>query len=297
MDFAGALRTYLTARGLQTSILSSLREMELLYFADLPSLVLVEVDQALREQGRFLSDPATSHIPVICYSPDELTVDERLRVLERGAVDCLGKPLDPREILLRVKNLLSHTAAGNLHPSMVSIPGSGAAAVRLQRLLEDGSRKWALMWTGLNHLTLFNLAYGYSAGNEALRTAASALMEGLRAAGHRWDAAYWVGGEDFALFTTPDRAMLVAQAIFAVFDQRVAGLFSPGDREAGFFTFRDRRGEVCQSPLLSLSMGVVSNDQGRFHAPLEVWHIAEEVRAKARRTLGNSVYVNKRKKA
>lgn len=292
---ASALKTYLTARGFQAELALSLSEIERVHFADLPSLVLLELRRDTPAKEGLLKELALSHVPVICYSTHKLTVEQRMEVLEEGAVDCLPAPLDPREVFLRARNLLSFTAAGNLHPFMASLPGNSAGAARLKRLLEDAEHKWALIWISVDHFSTFCQAYGYDAGNEALQIVAGALSEGIRVAGRKWDAAYWVGGEDFVLFTVPDLVRALADSIFASFDQRIGGLYSPADRRAGHVTVKDRRGRPFQAPLLSLSMGVVSNELRSFSDAWQVRQVADEVRAKARQIPGNSLYIDTRK--
>ncbi|MDO9415481.1 helix-turn-helix domain-containing protein [Pararhizobium sp.] len=70
-----------------------------------PDLILLEVRTAVPASlatVRLLSaNPSTSHIPVI-FMTARATLEERLRCLEEGAVDCVQKPLETDELLMRV---------------------------------------------------------------------------------------------------------------------------------------------------------------------------------------------------
>jgi len=56
--------------------------------------------------GKIKSDPQTRHIPVIMITSLD-SRDNKLRSIEAGADEFLGKPLDQSELLLRVKNILA----------------------------------------------------------------------------------------------------------------------------------------------------------------------------------------------
>ena len=66
----------------------------------LPELDGLEVCKLLR------ADPATSRIPILMLTAKAAEVD-RILGLELGAKDYVTKPFSPRELLLRVRNLLS----------------------------------------------------------------------------------------------------------------------------------------------------------------------------------------------
>src|SRR6266446_6364478 len=70
----------------------------------LPEVDGMEVCKILRR------DPATSHIPIIMVTAKASEID-RVLGLELGADDYVTKPFSPRELVLRVKNLLNRRRA------------------------------------------------------------------------------------------------------------------------------------------------------------------------------------------
>ena len=64
----------------------------------------------------------TNHTPVILLTAKGETVD-RIKGLEIGADDYLGKPFEPKELLLRIKNILNKTKKPIL-PSEIFIGNS-----------------------------------------------------------------------------------------------------------------------------------------------------------------------------
>lgn len=74
-----------------------------------PDLVLLDVNMpeldGFEVAAMLKSDPATAAIPIIMVSAQEGRAS-RLIGLESGAEDYLAKPVDPAELLAKIRNLL-----------------------------------------------------------------------------------------------------------------------------------------------------------------------------------------------
>lgn len=80
----------------------------------LPEVDGLEVCKLLRR------DPATTGIPVIMLTAKAAEID-RVLGLELGADDYITKPFSPRELMLRVKNLLRRRQATDEKPEQLNI--------------------------------------------------------------------------------------------------------------------------------------------------------------------------------
>ena len=76
----------------------------------------------------------------------------------------------------------------------------------------------------------------------------------------------------------------------AVFNELIGLHYSPEDRERGFFKGKDRRGEEYEVPLMTLSIGVVTNEHRSFVHTAQISELATEMKAYAK-TFSGSIYV------
>lgn len=98
-----------------------------------------------------------------------------------------------------------------------------------------------------------------------------------------------IGGDDF-IFVIPYAFIAGAcDEIPAIFDLMVPCQYSEPDRRAGYFFCKDRRDDLDRVPLMTLSIGVVTNAQRTFKEPRQVGRLATEMKTYAK-TLHGSVY-------
>jgi DNA-binding response OmpR family regulator len=97
----------------------------------LPEVDGLEVCKLLRR------DPATSTVPIIMLTAKAGEID-RVLGLELGADDYVTKPFSPRELVLRVKNLLKRRQGGEEKPDQFNV---GDLFIDIPRHLVTVSRK------------------------------------------------------------------------------------------------------------------------------------------------------------
>ena len=74
-----------------------------------------------------------------------------------------------------------------------------------------------------------------------------------------------------------------------MFDTLIPFQYSEQDRRAGYFFGKDRRGQLHRVPLMTVSIGVVTNERRRFTHAAQVSALATEMKSYAK-TLPGSVY-------
>ncbi len=109
---------FLRDAGFQISLAANGREMLALLDKERVDLILLDLGLP-DEDGLVLTRQirARSSVPIIVLT-GRTAQDDRLTALELGADDYLTKPCDPREILLRVQNLLGRSSGGAKQPEV-----------------------------------------------------------------------------------------------------------------------------------------------------------------------------------
>jgi two-component system phosphate regulon response regulator OmpR len=113
---ATAIAKHLTRVGYAVTVINSLDQA--LHWLDtpgnLPDLLISDIQLARQNQHQLLrhvrTDPAALYPPVILMSPNE-DISEKISSFAAGADDYLVKPVDPDELGLRARAVLTRTRA------------------------------------------------------------------------------------------------------------------------------------------------------------------------------------------
>jgi diguanylate cyclase (GGDEF)-like protein len=261
-------------------------------------LVLLDVMMpgldGLAAMTRLQADPRTRHLPVVLLSARSEREDA-IAGLEAGADDYLTKPIEPDELLARVRAALRRADQQRLRNPLTGLPGNETIQAELARRVAAGT-PLALLHVDLDGFKAYNDHYGFVRGDEALRAVAALLLDlqdgfkdGDAFVGH-------VGGDDFVVLCTPADAEATARAICERVDALAPTLYDAVDREAGAIGVSDRQGVHRRFPLLTVSVGVASSALRPFLHPSQVASIAAELKtyAKSRTTTGSTYVIDRR---
>jgi diguanylate cyclase (GGDEF)-like protein len=264
--------------------------------ADLVLLdVMMPVMDGLTALARLQADPRTHHLPVVLLSARSQREDA-IGGLDAGADDYLTKPIEPDELLARVRAALRRADQQRLRNPLTGLPGNETIQAELARRVATGA-PLALLHVDVDRFKAYNDHYGFVRGDEALRAVATVLLE-LQDGFDDEDAFVGhIGGDDFVVVCHPEDAAVTARAICHRIDALAPTLYDADDRQAGAIAVRDRRGRLQRVPLLSVSIGVASSAGRTFHHPGEVAAIAAELKAyaKSRSTAGSSFVLDRRR--
>jgi|SRR5579859_3996302 len=294
IDIAQMLNFYFQAQGFETKMAHRGGEGITAARSWAPNLVLLDINMpdmdgydvavALRQNLR------TSHIPIM-FLTERGEKSSKLRGLELGVDDYITKPFDMEELHLRALNALKRASLESLTNPVSGLPGSQLIEEQLKQLLRKSA--WALATCTVNSFGPFNDVYGFVAGDDALKTIGMLLTEVVNEKGGDEDFLGHVGGSDFLIATLPDRVKSLSEAAIVRFDRDIPLLYSYQDRKAGYMTVQDAAGGQRHVPLMSLSVGIITQAQGPFTDIRELSEVAAEAKQKARQATGSSVYVER----
>ena len=242
---------------------------------------------------RLKNNYQTSHIPIIMVTAKS-NLEDKLQGFEGGANDYIAKPFAISELLLRVRNVLQWSQLQRQANPLTGLPGNITIERELERRLNSKS-PFAFMYADIDHFKAFNDYYGYRRGDEAIKLTAQVIVEAVQAEGSGDDFVGHIGGDDFVIITTPDRADPVANRIVKLFDERIVHLFDKEDLERGYVEVINRKGVVDRFPLLTITIAVVTDNNGRIDHIAKISDIASELKRYGK-TLEGSVVVRERRK-
>lgn len=236
----------------------------------------------------------TRHIPVIILTARG-ELDEKLKGLENGANDYVTKPFSMPELLMRVRNVLQWSQSQREANPLTGLPGNVSIERELTQRIES-CEKFAFIYTDIDNFKAFNDYYGYAKGDEAIKKTARILTRALAECGNKTDFVGHIGGDDFVIMTTPDRANAVARTVIDLFHKESRDLFDKKDLERGYLKIRKRSGEIMKIKSLGITLAIVANEKGRISHIGEVADIASELKRYGKSMNGSVVVRERRRK-
>ncbi|OQY29896.1 MAG: hypothetical protein B6243_10835 [Anaerolineaceae bacterium 4572_5.2] len=233
----------------------------------LPDIDGYEVCRTLRTSTR------TSHIPVIFLTQKDERSD-KLQGLELGADDYITKPFDIEELKLRVQGAIRRSERESLTDPRSGLPAGRLIEEQLRRIIRESD--WALIDARISHFTPFNDVYGFVAGDDVLRFSAMLLGEIVDELGTPDDFIGHAGGDNFIIISTDEAAAKIKEK--ERFREEVQTHYNFMDRQQGFVQTANAEGEMEKSPLMSMTVGVISPKQQAFSDIREITEMAAEAR-------------------
>lgn len=239
---------------------------------------------------RLKRDAYTGIVPVLVVVPPQAF----FMAFEAGADEVLRSDVGEAEALVRLSAMLRRSDRDtDVHPS-TRLPGAREIEAELIRRVRSGE-KFAACYADLDHFKEFNDRYGYHHGDRVIRLLARILHDVVKGLCGGDGFVGHIGGDDF-LFTIPLASVTrVCDEIVQIFDELIPWQYSEQDRRIGYFLGKDRRGQLHRVPLMTLSVGVVTNQRRHFTRATEVSELATEMKSYAK-TLPGSVWAVDRRR-
>ncbi len=283
-DISSLLKIYFTAQGYE--VYTAMRGSVALEICRTtpPNLALLDVnlpDMEGYEIGKALrASPRTRHVPIIFLTARGERTD-RLRGLgEVQAQYYIVKPFDIEEVHTIVRNQLEEARRKNqLHP-VTNLPTADLVSDQLRSLL--ASQGWAMALIQINGFDLFTQSYGSVVGEDVLKFTALLLNEAINEQGSNEEfVGQLVVGPAFVITSTPERIRSICERLIDRFDDEIGLHYNFKHRKQGYLEVPDEHGGIRQVPLMSLSIGVLTGQDGPFSDIRELSEAAEEMRQRA----------------
>ena len=243
-------------------------------------------DAMLGALRRLKADSYTGVVPAVVVSADDSASFEA--AFRAGADEVVREHLDTAEAMVRLNAMLRRSDRDlYVHPS-TRLPGAVEIEAEIARRLEaDGL--FATCYADLDHFKEFNDRYSYYEGDRVIRILAQILHDVVKGLCHEEGFVGHIGGDDFIFIIPIGAVSEVCAEIVSIFDALAPYQYSEQDRRAGYFFGKDRRGQLHRVPLMTVSIGVVTNERRHFTHAAQVSALATEMKSYAK-TLPGSVY-------
>ena len=270
--------------------LSSADELMSIALRARPQFVMFDArrdpDAAFAALKRLKRDSYTAVVPsaVVCGKKNE-TLDA---AFDAGADEVIRDGMQPAEAVRRLTAMLIRSERDLVvHPS-TRLAGTSAIEAEIGRRLASGDY-FAVCYADLDHFKEFNDRYSYNEGDRVIRILAKLLHDVVKGTCGEEGFIGHIGGDDF-IFIIPYNAIpSVCGEIVATFDLLAPYQYSEQDRRAGYFFGKDRRGHLDRVPLMTLSIGVVTNLRRTLTSARQASQLATEMKTYAK-SLPGSVY-------
>ncbi|NJL03944.1 MAG: response regulator [Chloroflexaceae bacterium] len=283
-DISSLLKIYFTSQGYE--VMTAMRGQVALEICRKtpPNLALLDVmlpDMEGYDIGKALrASPRTRHIPIIFLTARGERADRLKGLGEVQAQHYLIKPFDIEEVHIIVKNQLEDARRKNQSHPVTNLPTADIISEQLRGLMT--SNGWAVALLHINGFESFTQAYGGTVGEDVLKFTALLLNDAINESGNDEDfLGHMIVGPEFLITSTPERMRVLLDTIITRFDNEVGLHYNFKHREQGYIEVTDETGQLRRLPLMALSAGVLSSQDGPFYDIRELGEILEETRQRA----------------
>lgn len=254
---------------------------------DMPGKNGLEVASILK------NNPLYSNIPIIIVTAksDKQT---KIKGLLMGIDDYLTKPVDTDELIARLKMIIKRNKQVLDSNPLSKLPGNPSIQARVEKAIEKGE-KFAVLYIDLNNFKAYNDVYGFEAGDNVIKTLANILVNTVMPTPNSNDFIGHIGGDDFIVITSFEKAEDIAKKIINNFNQIVPSFYNEDDKKNGFIVTRDRQGNITRFPLMGIAIGIVHNLYRPIKSYAQVSHIGSELKKAAKAAQTSNYVIDRRR--
>ncbi|HNB10517.1 MAG TPA: response regulator [bacterium] len=266
-----------------------------------PDLILLDINMpdinghTVREKLK--ERPSTRNVPIVMFSSSDQLPD-KLASLRNGADDYITKDVDHQELTARLEALIRRYKESIGANPLTKLPGNYAIEDDINfRIAQNQKQKtpFAVCYADLDNFKAYNDKYGFKSGDEAIQGTARIILDVIGELGAKEDFVGHVGGDDFVFIVSRyDRVEAICKTIIERLDDFYPSLYDETDRKAGHIITKNRKDEIDQFPLMSISIAVVSNENRELSSMGQIAQIAAEVKKAVKKKDGSNYLIDKR---
>ncbi len=177
---------------------------------------------------------------------------------------------------------------------LTRLPGNLAIDRELERRIQD-QEVFAHLYIDLDNFKAYGDRYGYKAGSDVIHDVGTMLKNVVKDHGTADDLVGHIGGDDYVVLTTPDKAEAIAKNLIRDFENYVPSLYNEDDRKAGYYMGMDRYGVQRSFPLLTMSIAVILSENMENPSILAISDDCAKMKEHLKRLKGSNYLIDRRK--
>ncbi len=178
--------------------------------------------------------------------------------------------------LLEKTTQLEVNRAKHTNP-LSGLPGNILIEEKLRQVVEATDRDFAVLYFDLDNFKAYNDVYGFENGDKILCLTGQLIQQQLAGMAAEGFLGH-IGGDDFIAVLKGADVVKVCQDIIDSFDIRIKDFYTEEDQQRGYIISKNRHGTHEQFPIISLSIGVVTNKSRNFYSVAELGKAAGTVK-------------------
>jgi diguanylate cyclase (GGDEF)-like protein len=176
---------------------------------------------------------------------------------------------------------------------LTHLPGGIAIDSILKKRIDSGNL-FAFCLIDLDNFKAYNDHYGYARGNQVIKNTAIIIEKAVKRHGTEESFYGHIGGDDFVIICSIDDYGKICEFITERFDQTVGQFYDSDDLSKGFIIRKTRKGIREKFPIMTISIGVVTNQKRQLKHVVQVGEIAAEAKDYAKSKPGSVYFVDRR---
>lgn len=261
-----------------------------------PALVVIDADSSqsagMELCARLKADSYSAIVPLAAIATRHTTAGVK-SWFAAGADEVITPLFEPAEQASRLDGLMTRTARDVAVNPSTRLPGTTEIEREIRRRMEIGGL-FAVCYADPDHFKEYNDRYSYYDGDRVIYILSRILHDVVKGMVGAEGFVGHIGGDDFIVIISFDAVSAVCTEILDVFDTLIPYQYNEQDRRAGYFFGKDRRGQLHRVPLMTLSIGIVTNQHRRFTHPAQVSELATEMKSYAKTQPGSVFVVDRR---
>lgn len=203
-----------------------------------------------------------------------------------------GEIRDLQLISQRIKDKLKESESPDASP-LTGLPSNKSLQNVLFKII-DSKKPLAMAFVDINHFGSYNRKYGFEKGDSVIRLTAALIANKTGELGNSCDFVAHLGADHFAVVTTPDKVEGICREIISAFDEQIRHHYSAEDLKHGYILSKDRKGNIDKFHIMTLSIGIATNNQKQMIHPLQIVQTTAEIRDYLRGREESSYLVDRR---